>query len=169
MPPAVGNQFWKRRSKHGRDTIFGSPTAMLDAAYEYFEWAEKDHLKEEIIQGGKRFQVGKMRAFTMAGLCIFLDVNTMYFSQFEAKLDPEKNQIHNDFSIVIKTIKDIIYQQKFTGAAAGLLNPNIIARDLGLSDKSTVDAKIETPVNLDKLSNEELVAYHELTRKMTGQ
>jgi hypothetical protein len=29
----------------------------------------------------------------------------------------------------------VIYEQKFTGAAADLLNPNIIARDLGLADK----------------------------------
>ena len=31
--------------------------------------------------------------------------------------------------------RQIIYTQKFEGSAAGLLNPNIIARDLGLNDK----------------------------------
>jgi hypothetical protein len=32
-------------------------------------------------------------------------------------------------------IEKVIYNQKFTGAAADLLNSNIIARELGLSDK----------------------------------
>ena len=37
---------------------------------------------------------------------------------------------------VTKKVEQIIYNQKFAGATAGLMNPNIIARDLGLSDKT---------------------------------
>jgi hypothetical protein len=37
---------------------------------------------------------------------------------------------------VITRIDKYIYNQKFEGAAAGFLNPNIIARDLGLADKT---------------------------------
>jgi hypothetical protein len=32
-------------------------------------------------------------------------------------------------------VEEIIRTQKFEGASADLLNPNIIARDLGLADK----------------------------------
>jgi hypothetical protein len=35
-----------------------------------------------------------------------------------------------------------MYTQKFTGAAAGFLNPNIIARDLGLRD--AIDSDVTT-------------------------
>jgi hypothetical protein len=49
----------------------------------------------------------------------------------EYKTNPE----YKDFSQVITRIEKIIYNQKFTGAASGFLNPNIIARDLGLTDK----------------------------------
>lgn len=35
-------------------------------------------------------------------------------------------------------VEQIIRQQKFEGAAAELLNPNIIARDLGLADKKVL-------------------------------
>jgi hypothetical protein len=37
---------------------------------------------------------------------------------------------------------DIIYTQKFTGAAAGFLNPNIIARDLGLKEHTDTTQRI---------------------------
>jgi len=45
------------------------------------------------------------------------------------------------FSTVIADIEAVIKSQKFQGAAAGLLNANIIARDLGLADKSDFDHK----------------------------
>jgi DNA-packaging protein gp3 len=48
---------------------------------------------------------------------------------------PEGKQ---DFSSIITRIRETIYNQKFTGAAAGFLNPNIIARDFGLTDKKEV-------------------------------
>ena len=36
--------------------------------------------------------------------------------------------------------------QQFEGAAAGFLNPNIIARKLGLTDKSEVKVSQEQPL-----------------------
>ena len=55
---------------------------------------------------------------------------------------------------VIDDIEKIIYRQKFEGAAAGLLNANIIARDLGLRDKQDVDhtsngESLSITVNID--------------------
>ncbi|WP_290688531.1 terminase small subunit [Haematobacter sp. UBA3484] len=41
-----------------------------------------------------------------------------------------------DLSEVITRVEQIIRTQKFEGAAADLLNPNIIARELGLADKT---------------------------------
>ena len=40
---------------------------------------------------------------------------------------------------IIHKIEEIIYNQKFEGAAVGIFNSNIIARDLGLSDKKDID------------------------------
>jgi hypothetical protein len=40
----------------------------------------------------------------------------------------------------------VILDQKFTGAAADLLNPNIIARDLGLTDKKEVSGDLLNPL-----------------------
>lgn len=125
----VGNQFWKARSKHGRDKIFSSPEILLEACKEYFEWVEANPLYEArpFAYQGKVIQekVAKMRAMTIGGLCIFLDIDRKTWDNYRAD---------NDFFPVINQVEEIIRDQKFTGAAADLLNPNIIARDLGLKD-----------------------------------
>lgn len=151
MAAPKGNQFWKKRSKHGRDRIFASADILWEACCEYFEWVEKNPLKEQKVfcfQGKvTRTTVNKMRAMTMEGLCLFLDVNTGYFSQFIESLDLNKKE-DKDFSAIITRVKEIIRQQKFVGAAADLLNPNIIARDLGLSDKKEFTGEGGGPVNI---------------------
>ena len=132
------NQFWKLRSKHGREKLFTTPEAMEEAAYEYFDWCEKTPLDEIDYRGkdAREVTIPKMRAFTMQGLCLYLDCNTDYFRQFKQRISDKSNPELQGFSEVIARIEDIIYNQKFTGAAAGFLNPNIIARDLGLTEKT---------------------------------
>lgn len=134
MPAPKGNEFWKLRSKHGRDKLFASPELLWEAACEYFQWCEDNPLIEVDFKGkdAERVELPKMRALTIHGLCIYLGVNTKYFNDF-------RDAGHEDFSEVLTRIMDIIYNQKFTGAAAGFLNPNIIARDLGLTDKKELD------------------------------
>lgn len=134
MAATPGNQFWKLRSKHGRDKLFASPELLWDAACEYFEWCDNHPLIEIDFRGkdADRVELPKMRPYTMHGLCLYLDCNTAYFRQF--------NEEHNkDFSTVITRIEEVVYNQKFTGAASGFLNANIIARDLGLSDKKDLE------------------------------
>lgn len=130
MPFESGNQFWKARAKHGRDKIFESHVVLKEACEEYFQWVEDNPLwegKPFAYQGDVQIkEVPKMRAMTLAGLCLFLDINENTWRLYKDR---------NDFIEVTTQAEMIIYQQKFSGAAAELLNPNIIARDLGLSDK----------------------------------
>lgn len=134
----IGNRFWELRSKHGRDKLFATPELMWEAAKEYFEWCESNPLIELDYKGkdAVRVELPKMRAFTMQGLCLYLDCNVGYFNDF-------KKTCNYDFSVIITRIEEIIFNQKFTGAAAGFLNPNIIARDLGLVDKKENAVKVE--------------------------
>jgi hypothetical protein len=138
MSAPIGNQFWKLRSKHGRDKLFASPELLWEAAEEYFEWCDENPLMEIDFKGkdADRVELPKMRAYTMHGLCLYLDCNTDYFRQFK------KEENNKDFSWVIARIEDIMYNQKFTGAAAGFLNPNIISRDLGLIDKQESKSEV---------------------------
>lgn len=134
MSAPIGNQFWKLRSKHGRDKLFATPELLEEAANEYFQWCSDNPLMEVDFKGKDATQVElpRMRAFTIHGLCIYLGCNTKYFNDFKAAN-------HDGFSEVLTRIMEIIYEQKFTGAAAGFLNPNIIARDLGLKDTSDIN------------------------------
>lgn len=160
MAAPKGNQFWKIRSKHGRDKLFASPALLWDAACEYFEWCDANPLLEHNIELVKVNGIGdevkhipleKLRPYTLHGLCGYLDCNTAYFRNF---LNQERED-HEDFSSVIIRVEEIIYNQKFTGAATGFFNANIIARDLGLTDKTEtkVDAVIKDDIDYDKLSD----------------
>lgn len=143
MAAPTKNQFWKARSKHGRDKLFETPELLWEAACEYFKWCEDNPFQKaeaKVVNIGhyrsqvKIVNLPVMRPFTMHGLCSFLDCNTEYFRNF-------KNQERKDkeaFSSVIHTIEEIVYNQKFSGAASGFLNANIIARDLGLADKNEI-------------------------------
>lgn len=71
--------------------------------------------------------IAKMRAMTITGLTLFLDVTLETWRTY---------RMREDLSEVVTRAEQIIYDQKFSGAATDLLNANIIARDLGLKEQS---------------------------------
>ena len=141
MPAPKGNQFWKARSSHGRTPTFADPKQLWEACVEYFEWVEDNPLYEAkpfAYQGEVTVEnVAKMRAMTIDGLCIFLDIDDETWRRYRKK---------DDFCGVVARVDKIIRTQKFGGAAADLLNANIIARDLGLADKSELTGKDGAPI-----------------------
>lgn len=76
-----GNKFWLVRSSHGRKPIFETPDDLWNAACEYFQWVEENPLYEDRLvtfQGSATHEpVAKMRAMTIAGLCLFLDISRL--------------------------------------------------------------------------------------------
>lgn len=141
MGAPKGNQFWKLRSKHGRDKLFESPSKLWEAACEYYQWCDDNPLKEEKVFHAQgiitKGESNKMRAYTMTGVCLYMDCSENYFNNFEAN-----NKDTKDFMEVITRIRETIYNQKFVGASADLLNPNIIARDLGLKDSKELSGEM---------------------------
>lgn len=126
----AGNKFWLARSSHGRNPIFKDAEQLRNACYEYFQWVEDNPLCEEKIFHSQgmitKDTITKMRAMTISGLCLFLDIDRTTWENYRN---------NPDFFRITKEVEEIIYNQKFTGAAADLLNSNIIARELGLADK----------------------------------
>ena len=124
-----GNKYWEFRNKHGREYEY-SPEALWREAVKYFEWVESNPLKEEKVFHAQgiitKAEVNKMRAMTINGFCLFADITYQTFLNYRD---------NKDFFEVVTRIEETIRSQKFEGAAADLLNPNIIARDLGLKDK----------------------------------
>ena len=137
----VGNQFWKARSSHGRKPKFSNPEKLWDACVEYFQWVVDNPLLEQKLfayQGEVTKETAeKMRAMTMGGLWLFLDIDKKTWYSYRDK---------HDFIPVATQAEEVIRHQKFTGAAADLLNANIIARDLGLADKR--EHKVTNPLQL---------------------
>lgn len=135
MAAPIGNRFWEARSTHGRAPLF-TPETLWDGCLQYFQWVEDNPLYEVkafAFQGVvKQDSLPKMRAMTIMGLCNFLDISEQAWSNYRKR---------EDYVEVTTRAEKIMRQQKFEGASADLLNPNIIARDLGLADKSEVDTK----------------------------
>ena len=127
MPAPKGNQFWKSRATHGRRLKFATPDELWAACEEYLEWVEDNPLLQEkafAYQGVVTIvSIPKMRAMTLEGLCIFLVINRETWYLYRKR---------EDFIGVTSLVERLIYHQKFAGAAAGLLNPNIIARELSM-------------------------------------
>lgn len=131
MSAPNGNRFWEARSRHGRNPKFNAPDQLWEACTDYFVWVEENPLWEDKLvtfQGlASHEPVAKMRAMTIMGLCTFLDIDQSTWREYGKK---------EGFSGVVTRTEQIIRDQKFSGAAADLLNANIIARDLGLAEKS---------------------------------
>lgn len=155
MAAPKGNKFWEARSSHGPNPKFKNSNDLWAACLEYFEWAYDNPLQEsKVAQSGgepKVITLPKMRAMTIMGLCVFLDITEQTWREWRAN--------RKDLSSVITRVEQIIRTQKFEGAAADLLNPNIIARDLGLADKQELTGKDGGPIQTvdpTKLSTEAL-------------
>ena len=155
-----GNQFWQIRSKHGRDRLFATPELLSEAITGYFEWCIANPLIEVVpfhSQGVITMaNVPKQRVFTIQGLCSYLECNVRYFNDFQRSLSGKTDKLSSDFSIIITRAIEIIYNQKFTGAASGFFNPNIIARDLGLKEQTELSnpdgsLKNQIKVSIDAL------------------
>lgn len=136
MSAPKGNEFWKIRTKHGRDKIFSEPDVLLQSAYEYFRWnANNPWQKAEAIKSGEFagtiMHIPTERPLTIEGLTQFLGVNRKYFDDFEKTCS-------QDFSAIITHIREIISRQKIEGAMVGSFNPTIVSRIEGLVDKSEV-------------------------------
>lgn len=153
MAAPKGNRFWEARSSHGRDPIFKTPDDLWTACLEYFEWVEANPLYER-----KAFHASgiittddmpKMRAMTVVGLCNFLDIGTSTWSDYAGR---------KDFSAITARAEQIMRQQKFEGASADLLNPNIIARDLGLADKQEHMGRDGGPIQTQDVTAADVIA-----------
>lgn len=109
-----------------------TPDGLWAKAQEYFDWCvEHPWQKNEAVKSGDNagmiISIPTATPFTLKGLCLFAGIDFKTFENYS------KNE---EFIHITTRIRDICYTQKFEGAAVGAFNPNIIARDLGLVDKT---------------------------------
>ena len=144
MAATKGNEWWRLRSKHGRDKLFETPELLWEACVEYFEatderkWVKMDWVGKDAIKVERESET----PYTLSGLCLYLGTSREWWNKF-------KNAQHKDFLQVLTQVEETIYTQKFEGAAVGAFNASIIARDLGLTEKTdltTQGEKIQTTI-----------------------
>ena len=137
-----GNRFWEARSSCGPKPKFAGPDELWSACAEYFEWNEAHPLHEAkafAYEGKATVEaLPKMRAMTLGGLCMFLDISEQTWRDWRTT--------RPDLSEIITRAEAVIRRQKFEGAAAGLLVPQIIARDLGLAERQEVSGPDGGPI-----------------------
>ncbi|RNF35337.1 terminase small subunit [Paracoccus methylarcula] len=109
----------------------------------YREHIESNPIKEQLVfsarEGIRKTSIDKMRAMTWQGFARFMGVT------FDTVM--KWKQSREDLKEVLAAIKDEMFDQKFTGAAAGVLNHSIIARELGLTDKKEIAGANAGPVS----------------------
>jgi hypothetical protein len=124
---AAGNQFWKLRAKSGRSKIWEDPNELWEDCMDYFEttakrtWTQIQYVGKD----AERVEIPASVPYTMSGLFLFLDIVHTTWMVYETR---------SDFKTICTRVRDVIYTQKFEGAAVGAFNSNLMSRDLGLRD-----------------------------------
>lgn len=145
MPtPAI---FWDvnwNPSLAGRPKVFDTPQDLWIAACNYFKWnIANPQWKQEWKDGGLQ-NVPLGRPFTWTGLCIKIGTHTRYFNTFRAQLK-KNDPYYEGFNEVIAAIENVLFTQKFDGAAVGIFKESLIAYDLGFK-KDVAMSGSSTPI-----------------------
>jgi hypothetical protein len=130
MPTKKVKHLWELPvSKGGKPPKF-TPEQLHKKCVEYFNWVIENPLMESKLvsyQGESVVEeVPKMRAMTVHGLSLFVGISYQTWYTWRS------SERYRD---IVAWADSVMRQYKFDGAAAELLNSNIIARDLGLVDK----------------------------------
>lgn len=136
MAAPKGNNYWQFRNKHGNNHKY-TPEALWDEAVKYFYWiSEKVWYKNEAVKSGNSagtlIPVPTSTPMSIQSFCLFADIDDNTFNRYE------KAEGYEAFWEITRRIKAIIESQQFEGATVGVYNPNIIARKLGLTDKTDI-------------------------------
>lgn len=147
-PFVKGNTYWKLAdpTKVGKPRIFPKPIDLWNAAISYFEWSDSHPIVKQVPTGTKVnpvVQVELQRPYTYQGMCAYLGICNL-----------EAYKKRTEYSEVLTHIDNIIYSNKFEGAAVGVFNSAIIARDLGLIDKQENKIEANEPLVIVKTYSE---------------
>lgn len=132
MAAPKNNQFWKLRSKHGRDKLFSTPELLLEAAHEYFQWCDENPWISEKTgynsNGAYSEEKPTARPYSLGGFALYVGASESWLKEFRKTAD-------KDFLAVISEIDTVIRTQQVEGATVGAFNANIVARINGIVEK----------------------------------
>lgn len=144
--------YWEWRKNTGRPKNLESPQILWEHACEYFQMVDElPYEKEDFIRGGEsagvKVRLESIQPYTWTGFEDYLSEKSIIVKLEDYKAN--KDGRYTEFVEIITRIRNIMFDQKFRGAAVGAFKENIIARDLGLTDKSESTIIAEQPLFLD--------------------
>jgi hypothetical protein len=141
--------YWKMRSRTGQEYLtkpkaIPHARALWELACLYFERVDSAPIKKkDFIRGGDKagtqIDVDAARPYTWSGFEDFLFEEGIVMTLDNYKHN--RKGTHNGYEEVVAQIGKVMYANKFEGASVGIFNPVIIARELGLVDKTQSENK----------------------------
>ena len=131
-----------------RPPKFDTPEALWSAFQDYIDWVKNNPIIEIDYRGkdAERVELPHKRPLTIHGFQSFIGAGMHWFTEFKKLSQTYKN--NECFSYVYTRIENECRADKFDGAAVGVYNANIIARDLGLTDRVNVSNEAEIAANV---------------------
>lgn len=131
-----------------REKVYHDGDELWSACKEYFAWVRDNPIVEEKISWDKgrvcRANVTHPRAMTLEGLAFHLGIRSRQWRHWRDH--------RPELEYIIDRVEQVIYTQKFELAAVNLMNPVIIARELGLAEKQ--DVSMKGPVDFRVISGD---------------
>lgn len=135
--------------------IYDDAIDLLNDVCEYFNWLHDNPIivkKLVSYQGISVLEdVPVMRAPTLQSMCGYLGIKRTTWGGWR------RGEHAAHLQEVAKWADDRMYELKFEGAAAGILNPNLVARDLGLAERTEITSPDGSMSPNRELSREELL------------
>ena len=115
---------------------FKNPEELLYACIDYLKWTEENPIavpKEAVDKDGNvvRYNIYKPRVPTIGGLQVFIQINSSVWQTYY--------RVRPEFEDVVDYVENAIRNTKMEGGVAGIFNPMIIMRDLGLKEHSETE------------------------------
>lgn len=129
-----------------------TPEALWDLACLYFQGEDEDTMvKKDFIRSGenagKVVEITTLRPFSWNSFDLFMLYHGINTSIHDIRRN--KDGKYAAFQDVVARIENVIYEQKFDGAAIGVYSQQLIIRDLGLAEKVDASVRAEQPLFVD--------------------
>ena len=136
--------------------------AKIKEYYKYVDDNPAQKRKVETYKGETKEYIEYIQLpYTIEGLCNFLNIDHKTFSN---------NENYPDLFPIVTRARQIIRENKLSGATAGIFNANIVIRDLSLRDSDAPQVINNIiPLNSNEVKiNEELIAAQGKPQQIGG-
>jgi hypothetical protein len=132
----AGNRFWAARaSSSGPAPKFADADALWKACVTYFDWVAENPLYEDRLvtyRGiARHVPVAKMRPMRKGDLLRFIDVAHTTWAAWKRD--------RADLALTIEHAESVVWCWNFDGAAANLIDANLVIRQLGLGREKALE------------------------------